>query len=210
MAQRGTVGAPDRWRRTKQSCASTHLRGAERSRMIGRRFSDALSPALAACLWAGMVFFGPDDASARPGGLGSARRTTLTVGIGNSYGSCGINVEQRIGARISIFVGAGYTPRLSEQQPSGPAGAAGLRLTGGGSTHRLFGQLSVAQIALEEVAPWRPQGRHIYGPGLGVGYQLRSSQGFALSVSAGVGYVLSSSGRSWQPMMDTGIGYSWR
>jgi hypothetical protein len=140
------------------------------------------------------------------------RGATLSGGIGNAYGWCGVTVQTYFaGGRAAVFGGVGYTPDFQRGDPSGMTVAGGLRAFSDGRKHRMYGELSFAQIGIE-VPNWlHVNGRRIYGPGAQLGYEYTTSRGLHLSASIGAGYGLGISDYEtpWRPMLGLGIGYTW-
>jgi len=156
--------------------------------------------------------------SALPGSLsGQAapeeprRVAGVTAGLGNALGWVGAQGEAYfMQDRLSAFAGAGYTPGVEEDWPSGPTFAAGVRGFTSGYKHRGFLELSISQLVLVTGAP--NDQRRLYGPGLQAGYHFVSSGGFTLMLSLGLGYAPN------VPEGDTevggigglSLGYTWR
>lgn len=166
---------------------------------------------VAACLIPSASLGGQEPAAGTSESSGpAARQVTVLVGLGNALGWVGGQAERYFaGDRLSAFLGLGYTPRIDRGDPSGVTGAAGLRGYTAGSNHRLFGEASVSQVAV--ITP--DGGRH-YGPGLQVGYQYVANKWFTLLVSGGAGVALGvpeeASGSNIQPLLNLGVGYTWR
>jgi len=153
----------------------------------------------------------------------AARRFMFTVGIGNSMGWYGGQVERYfLRDRLSGFGGVGYTPKQTFDEPSGLTVAAGLRAFTSGTKHRGFVELSVSQINTisELIIEWpvtepgdmTSHGVRFYGPGLQLGYQFVADGGFTLLASVGKGYGIGHDGYSgsFAGMIGLGLGYTWR
>ena len=139
------------------------------------------------------------------------RVVTVTAGVGNAMGWLGAQGERYFGPdRLSVFIGAGYTPSLDQGEPSGPTFAAGLRGYTAGFKHRGFLEASVSQI-FTEVIGIEP-GRRLYGPGLAAGYQFASRGGFTLMASLGLGYApgVDDGSSKVGSLVNLGLGYTWR
>jgi len=153
-------------------------------------------------------------------GLGAApaegQRTTLSAGLGNSYGWLGGQVERSWhDDRLAGFVGLGYIPGVDAGDPSGAAGAVGLRMYTKPATSRAFAELGVSAIALQGSDGLAGvESRTLYGPALQGGYRLTTRGGFSLLLSGGFGVALGPSdaigGSSIQPVLGLGLGYAWR
>jgi hypothetical protein len=130
------------------------------------------------------------------------RRVGGMVGAGNTFGGLGGSLEWFAArSRISIVAGFGAT------RGAGVAAAGGLRGHTGGARHRLFVEAAVVALALSDAAglsdshPW-------YGPALSVGYSYTSKGGLAFLAGAGAGRAVSIS-ETW-PVLNVGLGYTWR
>jgi hypothetical protein len=153
-------------------------------------------------------------------GLGAVpaegQRTTLSAGFGNSYGWLGGQAERSWhDDRLAGFVGLGYIPRVEAGDPSGPAGAVGLRMYTKPAASRAFVELGVSAIALQGSDGLAGvESRTLYGPALQSGYRLTTGGGFSLLLSGGLGVALGQSnaigGSSIQPVLGLGLGYAWR
>lgn len=145
----------------------------------------------------------------------SPRRTSLTAGLGNSYGWVGAKGERSpANGRHALFLGVGVTPELDPGDPSGITLAAGARAYTGGVRHRAFVELSVSQIGLEtQYAGFTVvEGHRRYGPGAQLGYQYAALGGFTFELSGGAGYAVGTCEglQRWQALLGLGIGYTWR
>jgi hypothetical protein len=139
------------------------------------------------------------------------RVVTVTAGVGNAMGWLGAQGERYFGPdRLSVFVGAGYTPSTDQYEPSGPTFAAGLRGYTAGFKHRGFLEVSVSQIFTQSHAV--ELGRRLYGPGLAAGYQYAARGGFTLMTSLGLGYAPGVQGGYTKVgvLANLGLGYTWR
>lgn len=139
------------------------------------------------------------------------RVVTVTAGVGNAMGWFGAQGERYFGPdRLSVFVGAGYTPSLDQYEPSGPTFAAGLRGYTAGFKHRGFLEASVSQLFTESNA--LEEGRMLYGPGLAAGYHYAARGGFTLMTSVGLGYApgVEDGYTKVTALLNLGLGYTWR
>lgn len=149
----------------------------------------------------------PEEAeSSRP----ADRRMTVLIGVGNTLGWFGGQAETYFaGDRLSALLGIGYTPEFDPGDPSGVTVAAAFRAFTAGSNHRAFAEASVSQVGTTS-----PDGGRYYGPGLQVGYQFVADGWFTLLASGGVGVALGVpeyvSGSDVNPLLNIGIGYTWR
>lgn len=139
------------------------------------------------------------------------RVVSVLGGVGNTMGWLGLQGERYLAnERVSLVVGAGYTPAIDAGDASGLTFAAGVRGFTPGARHRGFVELAVSQIAVET----GPGGDRLYGPGAQLGYQYTAGDGFTLLVSAGLGYAAgldeASPSSRWQPLLGLGVGYTWR
>ena len=149
-----------------------------------------------------------------PAAAPASRKATVLGGIGNSMGWLGAQVEGYFAdGRASVFGGLGYSPEI-DRSWSGIAVAAGVRVFTRGEKHRFFLEASVSQLGVEAPSdPLQPKGDEAaYGPGLQVGYQLATRDGFTLMLSAGVGHALFASSHLQETasMLGIGLGYTWR
>jgi hypothetical protein len=143
--------------------------------------------------------------------LPAQRFMSLTAGVGNSMGWFGAQGERYFAdERLSVFLGIGYTPRLDQDDPTGPTLAAGLRSFTSGDKHRAFLEGAVSQV-LVQTDPLSG-GNRLYGPGLQGGYQYVSHGGFTLMASLGVGYALAAPHGvdPWGAQLGVGFGYTWQ
>ena len=156
------------------------------------------------------------------------RRVTAVAGLGNDMGWLGVGAEFYFsGGRLSGFGGVGYTPEIDQGDPTGLTVAAGVRAYTLGIKHRGFVELSFSQLVIKgaTLALVRDpvgvvsfvvveEGERHYGPGIQAGYQYVTAGGFTFLVSAGVGYALgideSATSSSVQPLVNLGLGYTWR
>ena len=140
------------------------------------------------------------------------RTVTLTAGIGNAMGWCGLQGERYFsGDRLSAFLGVGYTPSVDQGDPSGVTFAAGFRGFTAGLKHRGFLEASICQVLT--VTSFIEESSRLYGPGLQAGYQFASRGGFTAMVSLGVGFALGDvpQGESAAAgLINLGLGYTWR
>jgi hypothetical protein len=114
--------------------------------------------------------------------------------------------------RLSLFLGAGYTPEIDPGMATGPTFAAGIRGFTPGLKHRGFLALSLSQLAVEQTFDGASARRH-YGPGIEAGYQFTSRGGFTIVASLGVGYAPGVRGYAASKvgeMAALGLGYTWR
>lgn len=149
----------------------------------------------------------------KPGQRNEAHRRIVTVmpGAGNSMGVVGVQVERYFSDdRFSAFGALGYSPAFDSGDPTGVAGAAGLRAYTPGRRHRGFLELSGSEVAIQTGANARLR----YGPGLQAGYQYTGLAGFTAMVSVGGGYVVGArdgvAGSRVVLLSGLGIGYTWR
>ncbi len=148
----------------------------------------------------------------------SARRqVTAVAGLGNDMGWLGVGAEFYFaGGRLSGFGGVGYLPEIDPGDATGLTVAAGVRAYTPGIKHRGFGELSLSQVATSRrlISLGEFEGERHYGPGIQAGYQYVAAGGFTFVVSAGVGYALgkpeSVTSSSVQPLLNLGLGYTWR
>ena len=158
----------------------------------------------------GLIASTPCAAQSPPPNPTAPAVATLTGGVGNALGWFGAQGERYFAhGRLSVFVGAGYTPALDDFDPSGLTVAAGLRGYTGGRKHRAFLEASACQVGTvsDPIDPKR-----FYGPCGQLGYQFASRGGFTFVVSAGVGYALGAgdyAGRT-QGLVGLALGYTWR
>lgn len=147
-----------------------------------------------------------DSESSRP----PDRRMTVLIGVGNTLGWFGGQAETYFsGDRMSGLLGLGYTPEFEPGDGSGMTVAAALRAFTAGSNHRAFAEASISQVGTTS-----PDGGRYYGPGLQVGYQFVADGWFTLLVSGGAGVALGVpeyvSGSHVNPLLNIGVGYTWR
>ena len=143
------------------------------------------------------------------------RQVTAVAGVGNDMGWLGVGAEFYFsGGRLSGFGGIGYTPEIDPGDPTGPTFAAGVRAYTLGIKHRGFAELSFSQVAISTRPAFLGGGERHYGPGIQIGYQYVRAGGFTFMVSGGVGYALgvdeSVTSSSVQPLLNLGLGYTWR
>jgi len=151
------------------------------------------------------------QAQAAPDSLPRPRSLSVTAGIGNAMGWLGLQGEKYLAqSRLSLFLGAGYTPAADEGDAKGAAFATGIRGFTPGIKHRGFLELSISQVAVQQFC--FDACHRYYGPGLQAGYQFVSRGGFTLMLSAGIGVLFDP-----RPGDDRvgglggiGLGYTWR
>lgn len=151
-----------------------------------------------------------------------ARHVTVTVGVGNAMGWLGgqgeIYVDRR---RLSAFGGVGVTPEFDDGDPTGATFAAGIRGYTSGARHRGFLELSLSQVAIQSPTTLAMgdvletvEGKRLYGPGLQAGYQLVTGGGFTVMASVGAGWAPGVDDAvdesEIQPLLNIGLGYTWR
>ena len=141
------------------------------------------------------------------------RVTTLVGGVGNSMGWIGLQGERYFAReRLSLFLGAGYTPEIDPGTATGPAFAAGIRGFTPGIKHRGFLAVSVSQLYVEQTFDGT-SARRFYGPGIEAGYQFTSRGGFTIMAALGLGYapgVPDHAASNVGGMGELGLGYTWR
>jgi hypothetical protein len=144
----------------------------------------------------------------------AAPRATVLGGVGNDFGWIGAQGTVHVRPHLAVYAGLGYTPAIDRGDPSGIAGAGGLRGFFGGPRHLKFVELGVTQLVVEtSVTPLAGvEGRRLYGPGVQAGYQYVSGGGLSILFSLGLGYVLAEpvTGSRIQPQLGLGIGYTFR
>jgi hypothetical protein len=115
------------------------------------------------------------------------------------------------GERLSVFLGAGYTPELDPGTSTGPTFALGIRGFTDGLKHRGFLALSLSQLAVEQTFDGT-SARRFYGPGLEAGYQFTARGGFTIMAGLGLGYApgVPEIESKVGGMLELGLGYTWR
>ena len=156
-------------------------------------------------LWAPLALAGQEVTESLPA---STRVATLTGGVGNTMGWFGLQGERYFaGERLSLFLGAGYTPEIDPGIPTGPTFALGIRGFTAGLKHRGFLALSLSQLFVEQYG----NSRRFYGPGLEAGYQFASRGGFTIMAALGLGYApgVPEHASKVGGMAELGLGYTW-
>jgi hypothetical protein len=131
-----------------------------------------------------------------------SRRVGGMAGLGNTFGGIGGSLELFLAhGRISVLAGLGGVPN------GGMAAAAALRGHTGGSQHQVFLEAALSPLAVSD-AVGLSDGQTWYGPALSAGYRYTSREGVSFLAGGGAGWAASI--EEFEPVLNVGIGYTWR
>jgi hypothetical protein len=152
-----------------------------------------------------------------PSGAGPATQPSFGLGArGTSAAAVLLEGERYFGGgRLSLLAGLGYiaSPSSDENLPGGATGSVACRLFTRGLKHRAFVEASVSELVNEW---WYSESGaietgHRYGPGLQLGYQHISADGFTVAASMGVGYASGArTADEVQYMWGLSLSHTWR
>lgn len=181
---------------------------------VGFRIRVGPRQVAALVLTASAVLSGAGPAAAQQ--PATTRTVTVAAGVGTSVGWYGVQLEPYLlGGRASLVLGAGYTPELTDGDPSGATFAVCARAYTSGVKHRALGGLCYAQIVTTtaRLGPTTIEAERHYGPALLVGYQYTAASGFTVLAAGGIGIAPDAPGDDSSPIfpaLDLAVGYTWR